>query len=307
MTWKISRGEFDTKKNFIIEVRDENHRAFGEVAFPTASPLEDSAHERFSKLLDEEVQSLEGLLQTGMPSPMMFGLTSAFTHLQAQLNNQSLAVYLGQKPRDKVPTSFSVPILNASAMKDYVENFNLERFKVLKLKISTANPVAPCIELWHQTRKPLRIDANQSFQSTNEVLRWLKKLKGLEIEFIEQPMPADKVDEYIQLKEESPYPIIGDESISDKIEPDLWQKQFHGVNFKLMKSGSYQNLLAQKQAAQKAGLKTMLGCMVETSLGISGALNLATDFDYYDLDSFLFFKKEPFGRVQENRGFISLT
>ena len=78
-----------------------------------------------------------------------------------------------------------------------------------------------------------------------------------------------------------------------------------GSNVKLMKAGSYQRAREQIEKAKSLNLKTMLGCMVESSLGIAGAMSVSQDVDYFDLDGFLYFKQEPHGLVTENQGFLT--
>ena len=76
------------------------------------------------------------------------------------------------------------------------------------------------------------------------------------------------------------------------------------INMKLMKTGSYSNGLRILREAKAAGMRTMIGCMVETTLGISSALNLSGLADYVDLDSFLLLKDEPFVLVKEQNGIL---
>jgi glutamate racemase len=71
-----------------------------------------------------------------------------------------------------------------------------------------------------------------------------------------------------------------------------------------MKSGGYLKGLKQIRQAKILGLKTMLGCMIETSLGISSALNISSGVDYLDLDGFLLIKKDPFNILTEENGKI---
>lgn len=305
-TWKISRGEVSEKENFIIKAREDNEFALGEVALQTNSPGQDRILKIFEGLPQKEMQSLEDLFALKIPEPLRFGLTSAWTHLQAKQKQLCVSEYLNQKPILPIRTSFSLPILTASEREKYIKDHDLQRFSALKVKIAPDNPTQPCLDTYKLTQKPLRIDANQSFQSVEEVLTWMKTIQGIEVEFIEQPLPKEMVNESIELKKQSPFLIFGDESVTDQIDPELWKKQFHGINLKLMKSGSYQKLLAQREAAKEAGLKTMIGCMIESSLATSCALHIAQDFDYYDLDSSLFIKSDPYCLVEESSGGLNL-
>ena len=80
---------------------------------------------------------------------------------------------------------------------------------------------------------------------------------------------------------------------------------FDGINVKLMKAGGYLNALRLLKEAKAAGMKTMIGCMVETTLAISSGLNLCSLADYADLDSFLVVKNEPYKLAKEENGILS--
>src|SRR5438552_5603192 len=105
------------------------------------------------------------------------------------------------------------------------------------------------------------------------------------------------VDESLYLKKYSPFTLFADESITTEADFSLLRKMFDGINMKLMKAGGYLNGIRLLKEAKKAGMKTMIGCMVETTLGISSGMNLCSLADYTDLDSFLLLKNEPFDLI----------
>jgi glutamate racemase len=176
---------------------------------------------------------------------------------------------------------------------------------VLKVKINKENGFELCKEVLRLTDVPLRIDANEAFESTSEVLKFLNFFPDLSrIEFLEQPLPAHMHEEAISLKKYSPVMLMADESVTKEEINSYYIERFHGVNIKLMKSGGYLKGLKQIRQAKILGLKTMLGCMIETSLGISSALNISSGVDYLDLDGFLLIKKDPFNILTEENGKI---
>ena len=154
---------------------------------------------------------------------------------------------------------------------------------------------------------PLRVDANEAFQSAEEVLQFLDQVSDLNIEFLEQPMPAHNVEEYKKLKHLSSVPIMADESLQTQEVDDHLEEQFHAINVKLMKTGGYTKAIEQINQAKARGLKVMLGCMVETSLAIHGACAIGENVDWFDLDGFLFFEKEPFGLLKEENGMLKVS
>ncbi len=127
------------------------------------------------------------------------------------------------------------------------------------------------------------------------------------MQFIEQPFAANMVDEYMALKPQSAFEIMGDESIEQNVDFESLAKQFHSINVKLMKAGGYSKAIDLLTGARAHGLKTMLGCMIETSLGISSAIHLSSLADYFDLDGSLLIKKDPFNLITESSGSISLN
>ena len=162
-------------------------------------------------------------------------------------------------------------------------------------------------EIKKHTNKKLRIDANEGFDSLSEFLRFEEAIKDFNIEFIEQPFPVHFKQEYKELKKQSIFEIIADESVEDDFHPEELCEMFHGVNIKLMKAGG---LLRAKELLEKAksyGLKTMIGCMIESSLGISEALYLAHLADYLDLDGHLLISNDPYpDMIEFKNGFLKI-
>jgi hypothetical protein len=139
---------------------------------------------------------------------------------------------------------------------------------------------------------------------TINLIQFLPKLKKYPILFVEQPMPAYLKEEYVYLKKHTPFPLMADESVLDRPDMSALEKQFHGINMKLMKAGGYLNGLRILNEARRRKMKTMVGCMVETTLGIHSAWNLCAGVDYADLDGCLILANEPFEMLNEENGFF---
>jgi L-alanine-DL-glutamate epimerase-like enolase superfamily enzyme len=151
------------------------------------------------------------------------------------------------------------------------------------------------------------VDANEAWKDPETLLRFMEGLTPFHIEFVEQPLPSTMVDEYLYLKPRSPYTLMADESICADADFESLKKQFHGVNMKLMKAGGYRNGIRLLKEAKQHGLKTMVGCMVETTLGMQGAWHLCALSDYADLDGYLVIKDEPFGMLKEEDGLVKMA
>jgi len=305
-TWKITQGQADFKTNYVVRVESEYMFALGEVAGVTQAEID--------KLYD--IQAIFAALQTNLdrasfplgtlqiPTSLRFALSSAWTALLALQQKVTVSSFLGLADVPNAPTCYAIPILPTKEIGPFIERHNLQRFPVLKIKVGGSEAAASCHEVARHFKGPLWIDANQAFADHNSALEFLNAIKNLPIELVEQPLPRQAFSEYRKLKNQSPFPIFADESLQDQDIPKEWSQFFDGVNIKMMKSGSYQQALLQIEQARDIGMKVMLGCMVETSLGISAALNLASLADCFDLDGFLYLEKDPFDLLTEQNGNI---
>lgn len=307
-TWKISRGASTEKTLYFIEVDDGDHKAMGEVAGITADPLGGKALlQHFHDFQKMELTTLEEIFTLKLPTHLEFGITSALSHLQALQQGKSLSHLLNLNGPSSIPTSFSLPILATDEIEPFFNEYNLSRFPALKLKISLEHPVENCKKLCQLYKGPIRLDANEAFASADDFMPFLDKISDLPIEFVEEPFKRGSKEEYIKLKKQSPFAVFADESVQRELLTEDIQQQFDGINVKLMKAGSYQRALQQIQQAKQWNMKVMLGCMVESSLGIAGALAIGESVDYFDLDGFLYFQHEPHHLVKEEKGQLSLT
>ena len=157
--------------------------------------------------------------------------------------------------------------------------------------------------------KTVRVDANEAWKTKEEALRNIEWLhRDGHVEFIEQPMPAGSdPKDMLWLKERSPLPIFGDESYHHASDVALAADIFHGVNVKLVKTGGITGAYEALQAARKAGLKTMIGCMIESSVLISAAAHLAELTDHLDIDGNLLIKNDPYVGPTAEKGMISFA
>jgi L-Ala-D/L-Glu epimerase len=199
------------------------------------------------------------------------------------------------------------PIMSPEKLADYFGQYRPQRFKYIKLKVNHENLVDFVKEVRRLCANPLMIDANEAYLEPDQLLMDLEKVGERSIEFIEQPFPSGFVTEYQYLKPKSPFPVFADESVTDEADFEILATCFHGINVKLMKAGGYLNGIRLLQEARTRGLKTMIGCMVETGLGISSGLQLASLSDYLDLDSFLILKEDLYPFVGEKGGMLFLA
>ena len=143
---------------------------------------------------------------------------------------------------------------------------------------------------------PIRVDVNEAW-GEEEALVALPRLAELGVEYCEQPLPAgDPAGS--RLKEQSPLPIYVDEDCHTLSDVRDCAQRAHGVNIKLAKSGGIREAIRMVHAARALGLGVMLGCMVESGLGIAAGASIASLFDHVDLDGNLLLANDPWPGVQ---------
>lgn len=203
-------------------------------------------------------------------------------------------------------TSFSIGIDKPEIIRQKV--LAAESYPVLKLKVGSPDDKANMMALREAApKKWVRVDANEGWKTKEhalEMIEWLAK-DGF-IQFIEQPMPATTDPKDLAwLKSRSPLPLFADEAYHTAKDVSHCVECYHGVNVKLCKAGGISNAYEALQAARKAGLKTMIGCMIETSIHISAAAHLAELCDYLDVDGNLLVTNDPYLGVTAQNGLLS--
>lgn len=323
--WKISRGSLSVKEAYFVSVSDGSLTTSGEVSPNTRygnTPdviQHDFAlfqkHLKTSPPIPETPLELEDWLDAfPICNTLRFGIESALIRRLAKLSNQSVPKFLDLDEPTPVPTCYSIPIMEPGAIAEYLKP--LARFQSIKVKVdadSARDILRQVIHHTSQTGQRIRIDGNEAWKDTDSFLQFAEdfsreaKSSKAAIDFIEQPLPAGLASDYVLLKSRSPFLLMADESIEDQADFSKLTEQFHAVNIKLMKTGGMIRAIRLLREAHDAGMGTMLGCMIETSLGISSALHLSSLADYIDLDGFLLLKEDPYHYAEEKNGDLYLT
>jgi L-alanine-DL-glutamate epimerase-like enolase superfamily enzyme len=309
-TWKISRNASDTKINLLVRVSDGNKKGAGEAA-PNIRYEEtpDELIKQFEFFLLQKPEIISSVEQLGncldgikISGALRFAIESAFVHYDALIKAKDISDYLRVPKKDAIPTSYSIPIMEIGEMKNFYDQNHLQRFPFIKVKINSESGNEALNYLSRFCAQPMIVDANEAFHDVEECIHFFEKQEKKNIEFIEQPMPSSMSDESLYLKKNSPFKLFADESITKDADFSMLKQMFDGINVKLMKAGGYMNAIRLLKEAKKNNMQTMIGCMVETTLGISSAMNLCSLADYADLDSFLLIKEEPFKFIEERDG-----
>lgn len=313
-TWAISRNASTYKINAFVSVYDGIYSGIGEAA-PNVRYGESPEQflkefERFKQEVGTSsfiLQELSDFLIKGeYPNALRFAIESAYVHYLAQKDKQTIASIL-QVPITSVrDTAYTIPIMEVEKLGSYFEEYRPDRFKYIKIKVNSENlgSFVPQVRAYCNNR--FIIDANEAYHSAATLLKDLEQCGETNIAFIEQPFPAGEHKAYEFLKNRSPFPVFADESVTDSANFEELAKGFHGINVKLMKAGGYLNGINLLKQAKSYHMSTMIGCMVETGLGISSGLQISGLADFLDLDSFLILKQDPFRWVGEENGKVFL-
>ena len=172
---------------------------------------------------------------------------------------------------------------------------------IYKIKLGTPDDLEIVARLREYTDAVLRVDANCGW-TTEETIRNSHALADLGVEFIEQPLPADAWREMEEVHRHSALPLIADESCQGPDDVAHCRNRFHGVNIKLMKCGGLTPARRMIDRARQFGLKTMVGCMTESTVGISAIAQLLPLLDYVDMDGAELLAEDTATGVKLDRG-----
>ena len=224
---------------------------------------------------------------------------------RGQKENKAVYDILGFNIDELPSTSYTISIGDMSELDEKIELSN--PYSILKVKLGTPNNDKEIINQIRQyTNKLIRVDANEGWTLDNakEMSYWLADRN---VEFIEQPFKAKMLNETRMLKEFSPLPLFADENSIVSSDIPKIVDCFDGINIKLMKCGGIDEALNMIKVAKKLNMKIMLGCMVESSVGITAAAHIASMVDVVDLDGNLLISNDPYIGVSIKDGNLILS
>jgi L-Ala-D/L-Glu epimerase len=211
----------------------------------------------------------------------------------------------GLNPAKTPVTTFTIGIDTKEVVRQKVAE--AEVYKVLKVKLGRENDREMIETIRDVTDKPIRTDVNQGWKNRNEALKMIEWLATKGVEFVEQPMPKEQIDDLAWLREKSPLPIVGDEGVQRLPDVKKAYGVYDGINVKLMKSTGMLEAYKMILQARGFGMKVMMGCMTETTCAISAAAQLSPLVDWADLDGTLLIGNDLFDGTQVVDGKVTLT
>lgn len=181
------------------------------------------------------------------------------------------------------------------------------QFNILKVKVGLDNDKEMIETIREITDVPLAVDANQGWKDREKALDEIFWLKEKGVVLVEQPMAKERIDDNAWITERSPLPVFADEAIRRLKDIPSVKGAYHGINIKLMKSTGMREAWKMLNYAKAEDMKVMLGCMTETSCGISAAAQLSPAVDFADLDGNLLISNDIFKGVEVIGGKITLS
>jgi len=262
------------------------------------------------------VESVRGLLEDGDPKQFAKIMAQVFERVKGE-NAAKAAIdialmdWTGQKYRyfgldfkDTPITTFSIGIDDPATTKAKVEE--AAEYPVLKIKVGLDTDEATIAAVRAVTDKPLRVDANEGWTDKEVAVRKINWLEKQGVEFIEQPLPADRIEDTRWVRSRVHIPIIADEACQHAEDIPKLRDAYDGINVKLDKAGGMLEAHRMILMAKAFGMKTMLGCMVSSSCTVTAAAHLSPLVDYADLDGNLLISNDPFIGVTVENGKLIL-
>lgn len=307
----IAHGSIDLQENLIVELIDGDHRGYGEGATFNYYGVTQESMRRDLETVRGEIESAEWT----RPEELWDALLPKLGHNRFAMCALDQAAHdlwgkrLGKPVYDLWGLSITdkpLPLSNYTIGIDPIEKMvaKMQEFgdwPIFKIKLGTKQDLDIVRALRQHTKATFRVDANTAW-SPDETLRNAEVLKTLGVEFIEQPLPADRIEEMPRLLKESALPLIADESCIIEEDVAKCAGKFHGVNIKLTKCGGLTPARRMIDEARQLGLKVMVGCMTESTIGISAIAQLLPLIDYVDMDGAVLLAADVADGVRVERG-----
>jgi L-alanine-DL-glutamate epimerase-like enolase superfamily enzyme len=312
-TFTISRGSRDVSPVVFVQIEHDGIVGFGEAAPSNRYGESVETVEAFFAKVD--VRRFVDPFQLESILDYVDGIAADNTSAKAAIDI-ALHDWIGKKvglplykywglDKQKAPlTSMTIGIDEPEMIQRKVRE--AEEYPILKIKLGRANDEEVIRAIRQVTKKALRVDANEGWKTKEVALEKIKWLEQEGVEFVEQPLPAGDLAGTAWLRDRVNLPLIADENSIRLSDVSSLQGVFDGINIKLMKCTGLREALKMVHTARACGLKVMVGCMIESSVGISAAAQLSPLIDYADLDGNVLISNDPFEGVKIIEGKLAL-
>ncbi|TAL56396.1 MAG: dipeptide epimerase [Bacteroidetes bacterium] len=314
--FSIAHGSRDSTPVIFTRLDHEGVVGYGEASMP---PYLGETHETALSFLSKAVNVLDKFrgddniaMILEEVDRMAHGNTAAKASIDIALHdligkiqNRSCHEMFGADRTKPVFTAYTIPMDEPEGIRTRVEE--AQEYSILKVKMGSSDDKKLIEEIRKHTSKNIMVDANEGWKDKQAALEMVEWLSHRNVQMVEQPMPKEQVDDTAWLCERSAIPIIADEAVKRLSDIEKAKGIYTGINIKLMKSTGLHEAHKMIVQARKYGMKIMIGCMSETSCGVSAAAQLAPLADWIDLDGPLLIKEDYFSGVKFSAGKILLN
>ncbi len=230
-------------------------------------------------------------------------LSAALHDLVGKRLGQPIWRLWGLDPAKAPRSSFTIGLDTPERMRAKVTE--AAPYPILKVKLGTDRDEEILRTIRDATDKPIRVDANAGW-TKERAIQMLPVLKEFGVEFLEQPLPAEDLEGIAAVRRQEVLPVVVDESCIVAADIPRVAAAADGINIKLAKCGSLREALRMIATARAHGMLVMVGCMIESSLGITAAAHFTPLVDAADLDGAALTSNDPFVGATIDRGQIRL-
>lgn len=310
--FKIARGGNTSWEHLVVALEHDGKVGLGEVSatayYGETAETARAALAAWEPFLPSDPWDAEGFERRARGR--LAGNRAAWNALDTalwDLRGQSVGLPLwklwGLDPKAMPLSSFTLGLADWETMELKLEE--AARYPILKVKVGGADDVNTLKRIRERTDRPIRVDANAGW-TRDQAAFLLPRLAELGVEFVEQPLAPGDREGLLWLAQRSPLPLYVDESCHVASDVAGLSDRVSGVVVKLVKTGGPSEALRLIHAARAHGLGLMLGCMIESSLGITAAAHLGPLFDTLDLDGHWLLAEDPYEGVGGEDGRLVL-
>lgn len=294
-----SHGSASYRHSLVIELIEDDKRGYGEateilyygkdIKKMVALVQKHKTWIESLDLLPPGIQFQRWNERLGEDKFVLCAIDMAYHDLWGKLKGKKLVDLWGLDINKNKLSSLTVGIDTIPNMLKHIDE---NPWPLYKIKLGTDYDMEIMKAIRAHTDRPIKVDANGGW-NVSQTIKYSGILKDLEVEYIEQPLPMEQFDQMEIVYKASALPLYADESCHTPDDIESCIGKFHGINIKLMKCGGLTPALEMIDMARRKNLQIMIGCMTETSIGISALGQILPLVDHADMDGSILISNDP--------------